>query len=760
MKLHCHVRRLVPLAAAAMLCLSCSEANSGSAGDDGTKAYVSPDAGRDAASSAVPSSEVGYGTDAPAESSWETHNLGAFRLELRTDEGRVMEWVVKHEDLADTELLRASIARLAIEASSGAETVTERGGSFLISDATSWSCKDLTLDEVEESGGTLTLSGAFADCSAVADLIFRPLSNARLAMTLRVEGESDADDGTYVNRTTLRWASDASERFHGLGEQFSATNMKGRLLPIWVQEQGIGRGLEPVTGYLNGLSPGTAGDWFTTYSHVPAFITNRGRAMVFENQEYMEIDLREDDRAGITAFSNELRGQIVAADTPLAQVTALTELTGRMEPLPEWTQKGAIVRSWGGSAEARRRVAELRSVGAVVVGLWIEDWAGARVTPFGTRMWWNWEVDADLYPDWPELVSELANEGVRVLIYLNPFLADATSKENKKRNLFAEAKEAGLLVKTDGGELFTVDQGGFDAGLLDLTKPEAVVFIRSVMDAQLALGVSGWMADFGEALPYDAVLASGEDPRKWHNEYPRAWARVSREAAEAAGKWADVLFFSRSGDLKSPGTTRAFWVGDQMVSWDGFDGLQTVVPAMTSSGLVGWSLQHSDTGGFTSVSLGPVQHLRTPELFSRWAELNAYTPLLRTHSTNLPDKNPQYDVDAATLAHFAARTVDFASLANYRLELMDEAEKHGWPLVRHLLLHYPEHQEAWEADQQFMLGDRFLVAPVVTEGAEERTLWLPPGKWTHEPMGKIYEGPATITVEAPLGSVPAFRLAP
>ncbi len=696
------------------------------------------------------------GVDTSSASPWEPHALGSFVVELRRDGEKVLEWVVRHVDLGDKELLRAAVEAGAVQAAAGAETVTERGGSFLISDETRWSCADLTVDGVSETGGTLTLSGAFSDCEATVDLIFRPLSSARLAMVLRVTSE-EAEAGAAVNRARLRWASDAFERFHGFGEQFSATDMKGRLVPIWVQEQGIGRGLEPITEYLDGFSPGTAGDWFTTYSHVPAFLTNRGRAMVFQNSEYMEFDLREEEHAEVMAFSNELRAQVLFGTTPLEQVEALTEITGRMDPLPEWTQWGAIVRSWGGSDEARRRVAELKAAGASVTALWIEDWAGVRVTPFGTRMWWNWEVDADLYPDWPDLVSELKEEGVRVLIYLNPFLADAATKENKTRNLYAEAKEAGLLVKTTDGELFGVDQGGFEAGLLDLSKPQAVAFMRALMDAQLALGVSGWMADFGEALPYDAVLASGEDPRTWHNEYPRAWAQVSREAAEAAGRWDDVLFFSRSGNLKSPGTTRAFWVGDQMVSWDAFDGLKTVVPAMTSSGLSGWSLQHSDTGGFTSVSLGPVKHVRTPELFKRWAELNTYTPLLRTHSTNLPDKNPQYDVDADTLAHFAARTRDFAAMADYRKGLMDEAKEHGWPVVRHLLLHYPEHEEAWEADQQFLLGEDMLVAPVVEEGAATRTLWLPPGRWTHQPTGELHEGPATITVDAPLGAPPVFR---
>ena len=696
------------------------------------------------------------GADASSAGHWESHTLGSFEVKLRRDGDRVIEWAVKHEDLGDRELLRAATEAGALQAAAGTETVTERGGSFLITDDSLWSCSDLALKEVSETGGTLSLSGVFSDCGATVSLSFRPLSSARLAMAVSVASAQEVE-GARVNRVRLWWATDAGERFHGFGAQFSATNMKGRLLPIWVQEQGIGRGLEPISEYLDGFSPGTAGDWFATYSHVPAFITNRGRAMVCENLEYMEFDLREADRAGVTAFSNELRAQIVAGETPLEQVEALTELTGRMEPLPKWTQWGAIVRSWGGSAEARRRVAELKAAGASVAALWIEDWAGARRTPFGTRMWWNWEVDADLYPDWPELVSELADQGVRVLIYLNPFLADATSKDNKTRNLYAEAKEADLLVKTADGEVFGVDQGGFEAGLLDLTRPEAVAFMRAVMDEQLALGVSGWMADFGEALPYDALLASGEDPRRWHNEYPRAWARVSREAAEEAGRWDDVLFFSRSGNLKSPGTTRAFWVGDQMVSWDAFDGLQTVVPGMTSSGLTGWSLQHSDTGGFTSVSLGPVRHVRTPELFSRWTELNTYTPLLRTHSTNLPDQNPQYDADAETLAHFAARTREFAALADYRLGIMAEARDRGWPVVRHMLLHYPDHEEAWEADQQFLLGEDMLIAPVVEEGAVERTLWLPPGTWTHQSTGEIHEGPAAVTVDAPLGSPPVFR---
>ena len=104
----------------------------------------------------------------------------------------------------------------------------------------------------------------------------------------------------------------------------------------------------------------------------------------------------------------------------------------------------------------------------------------------------------------------------------------------------------------------------------------------------------------------------------------------------------------------------------------------------------------------------------------------------------------------------------FAGLRNYRAARFDEAEMMGWPVVRHMWLHYPMDETAHETDDQFLLGSGFLVAPVLEKClgwfscASERDVYLPEGEWTHLWTGEIFTGPMSLRVEAPLQEPPVY----
>ncbi len=535
--------------------------------------------------------------------------------------------------------------------------------------------------------------------------------------------------------------------------------MKGRRLPIWAGEQGIGRGSQPITWALNRAAPGCGGNWTTTYTAVPFYLSTHGRGFALENAEYLVFDMTEKDRVTTEVWSNSVRGRIVTGGTPLDVLKNYTTWSGRMAPLPAWTQQGALLRTRGGSGEARKKLDAALAAGAKIAALWIEDWAGERETAFGLRMLWNWSPDPLLYPDWSQLVKEIHARGVRVMIYFNPFLADPAGWPGQRTNLYARAKAAGLLVTKVDGSIYPVGNGGFEAGLVDLSNPAAHKFIKKVMREQLALGVSGWMADFGEALPYDAHLHSG-DARTFHNQYPYEWAKLNREALQESGREGDALFFNRSGNARSPSQTMAFWIGDQNTTWDAHDGIKTVVPGLLSGGLSGYQLEHIDTGGWLSLALPAVGFARSKELEQRWLELGAFTALYRLHHTNRPDKNWQYDSDKETLALFARMTRLFAALGPYRNAVMEEGGKTGAPLIRHLLLHYGDDAAALQQNQEFLIGSDVLVAPVVDKGQTKVTVYLPAGKWVHAWSGKAYGrngAGMNVTVDAPIGT-PAFFL--
>jgi alpha-glucosidase len=211
----------------------------------------------------------------------------------------------------------------------------------------------------------------------------------------------------------------------------------------------------------------------------------------------------------------------------------------------------------------------------------LQDWVGQRQTSFGIQQWWNWELDREHYPDWDSLREHLEARDIRLMTYINPFVRDDVGqKRNHRRNLFEEAGESGYLVKYREDEAYRIRNSSFSAGLVDLTNPEARVWVKDIIKGELiGNGASGWVADIGEELPYDAVLFSGADPKTYHDRYAEEWARVNREAIEEVGRGDDIVFFNRSGYTKSTRYGTLFWVGDQLVDWDEHDGIKSAFRA-------------------------------------------------------------------------------------------------------------------------------------------------------------------------------------
>jgi alpha-glucosidase len=678
---------------------------------------------------------------------WDKDGAGSLSIRHNMESERIL-WTTSQESSP----LKVSMTDLKI---------SESRGSFSFQDERQQSCVESNVKALGLEEGQIVARGAFSDCPLEFSITFEALSSKRLGFHVQLHHPENTESHPTYNVLTLAWDSLPQEGFFGFGAQYSVLNMQGRLLPIWCQEQGHGRGLEPITEFLNEASPGSGGDWYTSYTCVPYFLSTNDYGLLLEHHEYIEFDMRNDGFTEAVVHAPDLRGQILYGRNPMELIETYTEYSGRMQPLPDWTQSGAIIRSYGGSEAAYARVSEMNEVDGALAALWVEDWVGTRQTITGTRMWWNWDIDRSVYPDFEDMVSTLNEDGVRTLIYFNPFLADASEKPEVDRVLFHEAEEAGYLVKNLEGEPELVGSGGFSAGMIDLTNPEAQSWLKEIMFTMIDMGVSGWMADFGEALPVEIQLHSGTDPVAYHNQYPYEWARLNREVAHEAGVFSEHLTFHRSGNALSPSEARAFWIGDQLVTWDDFDGIKTVVPALLSSGLSGYTLQHSDVGGWLSVNIPMTElvYIRSKELFQRWMELCTFTVLLRLHTTNLPEVNHQYNTDHGTLDHFAKMTRIFAALAPYRKDLMEEAASKGIPIVRHPMLHYPDDPNVYELTLQFMLGADFMIAPVLDEGASQVTLYLPPGSWTHLWSGELYGNANTGTsldIEAPIGEPAVF----
>ena len=411
--------------------------------------------------------------------------------------------------------------------------------------------------------------------------------------------------------------------------------------------------------------------------------------MLFENSEIQYIDLTTPGVVEMELWTTNLRGNIVYGTSMKSVVSELTRYTGRMMRPPKWSQLGAVVGLEGGTAEVNEIVGSLREHGVPIAGVWLQDWVGLRHDWDGDRLIWNWEVNYDWYPGWQDMVGAWEEEGTRVLTYLNPYFSNPSQYTNQSRhNFYEEGIEKGYFVKHANGSTYTLFSLSIEFAMVDLTNPDAVVWMQEII-TNYSIGEamsSGWMCDFGEYLPFDAVLHSGEPAASFHNKYPEEWARITTEVLSRQGLENDVLFFMRSAWLQSPKFNSVFWEGDQLVSWDEYDGLKNAVLGALSGGISGHAISHSDIGGYTVVEdpMPECTFLRTEELFDRWAEFSTFgAGLFRTHvgSSTSSDNFNVYD-SPESMDHFAKFANIFAALMPYRDSLIDEAVSTGLPLIR------------------------------------------------------------------------------
>lgn len=626
--------------------------------------------------------------------------------------------------------------------------------------------KNITIDSFQKKGDEVVIDGYFSEDNKISFKLIFSLSKFtdQLNFDLKIISDEKLPDDVKL-RASLNYASSEDEHFYGLGEQFTYFDQKGKKVPLLVNEQGHGRGKEPITTYQKFFSHGSGGEWYSTYIPVAQYVTNTGRSLYLHNYDYTIFDFEDNDAVSLEVNSPEMSGTIIAADSALECIEKYTEYSGRMRKLPDWIGEGAVVCLQGGSEMVRNLYKRLKDHGVPISAVWLHDWQGRRVMgPNNTRLWWNWVADRNDYPDFEKLVKEFQNDGVRTLGYINPFLTDVSNKENYNgRNLYKEAIKGGYFLKDSSGKAIIMDNGGFDAGLIDLSNPAAWNWIKEVIKTEmLEKNISGWMCDFAEAVPYDSKPYSGESANTYHNKYPEEWARVNREAIDEAGLGDDVVFFSRSGNKKSPSYSTLIWAGDQLVTWDSYDGIKTAVTSLLGSGFSGFALNHSDTGGLVAITQSFINWRRTPEILARWMEMNAFTPVLRTHEGGNPKRvgHQVYDSED-TMKLFARSAKIYAALAPYRKVLMQEMEEKGYPLVRHPLLHYPEDENVLKLEYQFMLGRDFMIVPVLDEGEDEVDVYLPEGNWIHLWSGKEYnvlDKGLKFEISAPIGEPAVFYL--
>lgn len=551
-----------------------------------------------------------------------------------------------------------------------------------------------------------------------------------------------------INRLWWRVAARADEYVWGGGEQMSYFNLRGRHFPLWTSEPGVGRDKSTHLTWQADVTGKAGGDYYTTNYPQPTYISSELYCLHADTTAYADFDFRHAEFHELHFWGIPRRIELFAAKSFVELVARISDRFGRQPALPDWVSEGVILGLKNGPAHAERILQLSRNSGVLVSALWCEDWVGLRKTSFGNRLFWDWRWNEARYPDARAWVASLKAKNVRFLGYVTPYVCSDGV-------LYQEALAAGYLATNKEGGDYVVDFGEFGCGVVDFTNPEAAAWYgrRVIRQELIDGGLDGWMADFGEYLPVDMKLASGEDPMLMHNAWPVLWAKVNADAVAAAGRQGDVLYFMRAGYTGIQAHCPLLWAGDQSVDFSRHDGLQTVICGALSSGLMGNAYHHSDIGGYTSL----FGNCRTPELFQRWAEMAAFTPVMRTHEGNRPAENFQFWQDEGVLAHFARMTRIFVAVRPYVRELTRQAVTLGLPLQRPLFLHFEDDRQTYPIQDEYLFGEDLLVAPVHEAGRDTWEPYLPAGaRWIHLWSRQEFDGGARVTVAAPLGEPPVF----
>ncbi|KAI7278873.1 hypothetical protein KC345_g5708 [Hortaea werneckii] len=678
--------------------------------------------------------------------------------QLELGNGFALEWTGNSIDITQGNQDMWSAVTPFISASAGNDSVSGSNGAFNITEIDYNLCADQSVEAVHYVPWNLSTTGEAVEVSG--QLLECGDTSTPYSLTLWVPSDlpehiafytdvSQTAEGEPLKKLYFSYSSRASEDIYGLGGQASFASLKNQSVPVFTREQGVGRGDEPITSIENANGSFAGGNKFTTYTAIPSYITTEGNVFYLSEKSsaYANFDFAKPDEITVRYDSLSVDGAIAKGKDMFEAVERLTEATGRMPALPSWVDNGAILGIQGGQAKVNRIVQEGLNISCPIAGVWLQDWEGTH-TQAGpylniSRLWWNWEHDEVLYPEWNEFVQDLRSQyNVRTLSYMNVFLTNVSTKEDGyRRNLYNEATELGYFVQnTTTDSPAVISSGpGLEAGIIDITNPDLREWFKDVLRTQVwNANISGYMSDFGEYTPVtsDTSLQNmASDAFFFHNKYPLLWAELQRSVIEEFGLEDEALIFHRSANTGANRYMNLFWVGDQNLNWGVNDGIKSVVTIMGHMGFSGYAQQHSDVGGYTD------------------------TLTYQGYNGNIPEVNAQFYSNASTYGYYAYNARMFVSLAAYRRSVLDnECRAKGWPLLRPPVMYHTDDARAREISyQSYYLGPDLYVAPVLDPETFEVSVYLPGnGTFTHVWSGEVYNGGQDVTVPAPYGQPAVF----
>jgi len=487
------------------------------------------------------------------------------------------------------------------------------------------------------------------------------------------------------------------ECVYGLGERFTPFIKNGQSIDIWNEDGG------------------TCSE--QAYKNIPFYITNKGYGVLVNHPGRVSFEIASENvsRVQFSVPGEYLEYYIIGGASLKEVLQNYTQLTGRPPLPPAWSFGLWLTTSFTTSYDEA-------TVNSFIDGM-AKRQLPLRVFHFDCfwmkeYQWCDFEWDKDLFPDPEKMLARLKEKGLKICVWINPYIA-------QKSYLFDEGMERGYLLKNKEGDVWQWDMWQAGMGLVDFTNPAAVLWFKGKLKRLIDMGVDCFKTDFGERIPTDVVYFDGSDPFKMHNYYTYLYNKTVYEVlAESRGKKEAVLF-ARSATVGSQ-QFPVHWGGDCSATYESMAETLRGGLSLCLSGFAFWS---HDIGGF--------ERTATPDIYKRWIAFGLLSTHSRLHGNESYRVPWLFDEEAVNVLRFFTKLKH--SLMPYLFGAACEASQKGIPVMRAMVLEFPQNPTCAYLDRQYMLGTALLVAPIFNEEGIA-LYYLPEGNWTNFLTGEKVTG--------------------
>lgn len=487
------------------------------------------------------------------------------------------------------------------------------------------------------------------------------------------------------------------ETIYGLGERFTPFVKNGQTVDIWNQDGGTGTE--------------------QAYKNIPFYVSNKGYGVFVNHPELVSFEVGSEkvSKVQFSVKGESLDYFLIGGPTVKQVLENYTTLTGKPGLPPAWSFGLWLTTSFTTDYDEQ-------TVRHFVDGMRERD-IPLRVFHFDCFwmkefQWCDFQWDERIFPEPEQMLKRLKEKGLKICVWINPYIAQQSP-------LFEEGMEKGYLLKRPNGDVWQWDKWQPGMGIVDFTNPDARKWYTDHLRRLVDMGVDCFKTDFGERIPTDVVYDDGSDPEKMHNYYTYLYNQAVYEVLEEKLGRGEAVLFARSataGCQKFP----VHWGGDCSAD---YESMAESLRGGLSLGMSGFGFWSHDIGGFESNS--------SADVYKRWLAFGLLSSHSRLHGSRYYRVPWLYDEEAVDVARFFTKLK--CRLMPYLYGAAVETARTGVPMMRAMVVEYPDDPACLYLDRQYMLGDALLVAPVMSEEGEV-FYYLPEGQWIHLLNGDIKEG--------------------